>query len=138
MSDTLKVLLIDDSRTIRKSGENLLRKEGCEVHTCEDGYEAISRFAEIMPDLVFVDITMPRLDGYQTCSMIKNNEDFRNIPVVMLSSLDSIFDRARGRVVGASYYLTKPFTREDMAKVLREVKSNRQAAMAAADVSVTA
>lgn len=118
----LRVLLIDDSKTIRKSGENLLRKEGCDVYTCEDGYEAISKFAEINPDLVFVDITMPRLDGYGTCAMIKSNERFRQVPVVMLSSLDSIFDRARGRVVGASHYLTKPFTRQDLAGVLDQVR----------------
>lgn len=118
MSQPLRVLLIDDSRTIRVSGEKLLRKEGCEVFTCEDGYEAVSRFAEITPDLVFVDITMPRLDGYQTCALIKNNELFSHIPVIMLSSRDSMFDRARGRVAGACHYLTKPFTRQDLSDVL--------------------
>lgn len=128
----LRVLLIDDSRTIRKSGENLLKREGCEVFTCVDGFEAISQFFEIQPDLVFVDINMPRLDGYQTCAMIKNNEKFRNIPVVMLSSLDSIFDRAKGRVVGARHYLTKPFTREDLAAVLREVQTEKDEGQALA------
>ena len=116
----LRVLLIDDSRTIRKSGENLLKREGCEVFTCVDGFEAISQFCEILPDLVFVDINMPRLDGYQTCAMIKNNERFRDVPVVMLSSMDSLFDRAKGRVVGARHYLTKPFTKEGLVQAVQE------------------
>jgi len=110
----LKVMVIDDSKTIRRSAEVLLKKEGCEVVTATDGFEALAKIAEHEPDIIFVDIMMPRLDGYQTCALIKNNRLFKSIPVVMLSSKDSIFDRARGRVVGSEQYLTKPFTKDDL------------------------
>jgi twitching motility two-component system response regulator PilG len=110
----LKVLVIDDSKTIRRTAETLLSKEGCEVFTAVDGFDALAKIADHQPDIVFVDIMMPRLDGYQTCSLIKNNRVFRDTPVVMLSSKDGLFDRARGRIVGSEQYLTKPFTRDEL------------------------
>jgi twitching motility two-component system response regulator PilG len=119
MSD-LKVMVIDDSKTIRRTAENLLKKEGCDVVTAVDGFEALSKIAENKPDIIFVDIMMPRLDGYQTCALIKNNTTFKDTPVIMLSSKDSIFDRARGRIVGSTEYLTKPFTKEDLIGAIQE------------------
>ncbi len=110
----VKVMVIDDSKTIRRSAETLLKKAGCEVVTATDGFEALAKIAEHNPDIIFVDIMMPRLDGYQTCALIKNNKNFKSTPVIMLSSKDSIFDRARGRIVGSEEYLTKPFSREDL------------------------
>lgn len=115
---SLKVMIIDDSKTIRKSAETLLNKEGCEVLTAEDGFDALAKIAEHKPDLIFVDIMMPRLDGYQTCTLIKNNRQFRDTPVIMLTSKDSIFDKARGRIVGSEEYLTKPFTRDDLLQAV--------------------
>ena len=112
----LKVMVIDDSKTIRRTAE----KEGCEVVTAIDGFEALSKIAETKPNIIFVDIMMPRLDGYQTCALIKNNKAFRETPVIMLSSKDSIFDRARGRIVGSTQYLTKPFTKEDLIGAIKE------------------
>ena len=110
----LKVLVIDDSKTIRKTAETLLKKEGCEVLTAVDGFEALSKIADHKPDIIFVDIMMPRLDGYQTCALIKHNQLFRSTPVIMLSSKDGLFDRARGRIVGSEQYLTKPFTKDEL------------------------
>jgi twitching motility two-component system response regulator PilG len=110
----LKVLVIDDSKTIRRTAETLLQKEGCEVFTAIDGFDALAKIADHQPDIVFVDIMMPRLDGYQTCQLIKRNEVFKDIPVIMLSSKDGLFDRARGRMVGSEHYLTKPFTKEEL------------------------
>jgi twitching motility two-component system response regulator PilG len=110
----LKVLVIDDSRTIRRTAETLLSKEGCTVFTAEDGFDALSKIADHRPDIVIVDIMMPRLDGYQTCSLIKHNKMFRSTPVIMLSSKDGLFDRARGRMVGSEQYLTKPFTKDEL------------------------
>ena len=110
----LKVLVIDDSKTIRRTAETLLTKEGCEVFTAVDGFDALSKIADHQPDIVFVDIMMPRLDGYQTCSLIKHNKVFRQIPVIMLSSKDGLFDRARGRIVGSEHYFTKPFTKDEL------------------------
>ncbi len=112
--DGLKVLVIDDSKTIRRTAETLLSKEGCEVFTATDGFDALAKIADHHPDIVFIDIMMPRLDGYQTCSLIKHNRTFRETPVVMLSSKDGLFDRARGRIVGSEQYLTKPFTKEEL------------------------
>jgi twitching motility two-component system response regulator PilG len=114
----LKVLVIDDSKTIRRTAETLLAKEGCEVFTAVDGFDALSKIADHQPDIVFVDIMMPRLDGYQTCSLIKHNKVFRSIPVIMLSSKDGLFDRARGRIVGSEHYLTKPFTRDELLSAI--------------------
>ena len=116
----LKVMVIDDSKTIRRTAETLLAKEGCEVITAEDGFDALAKIADHRPDIVFVDIMMPRLDGYQTCALIKNNTMFRSTPVIMLSSKDGIFDKARGRIVGAEQYLTKPFTREELLGAIRK------------------
>ena len=115
----LKVMVIDDSKTIRRTAEVLLQKAGCIVLTADNGFEALPIISSQQPDMLFIDIMMPRLDGYQTCSLIKNNPDFRNTPVIMLSSKDGLFDRAKGRVVGAELYLTKPFTREDLLSALR-------------------
>jgi twitching motility two-component system response regulator PilG len=116
----LKVMVIDDSKTIRRTAETLLKKAGCEVITATDGFEALSVIADTHPDIIFVDIMMPRLDGYQTCALIKNNKDFKKTPVIMLSSKDSLFDRARGRVVGSDQYLTKPFTKDELLGAIRE------------------
>lgn len=110
----LKILVIDDSKTIRRTAETLLSKEGCQVFTAVDGFDALSKIADHQPDLIFVDIMMPRLDGYQTCSLIKHNKVFKDTPVIMLSSKDGLFDRARGRIVGSEQYLTKPFTRDEL------------------------
>ncbi len=121
----LKVMVIDDSKTIRRTAENLLKKEGCEVFTAVDGFEALSKIAESRPDIIFVDIMMPRLDGYQTCALIKNNSTFKDTPVIMLSSKDSIFDRARGRIVGSTQYLTKPFTKDDLLGAIKQHAINR-------------
>jgi twitching motility two-component system response regulator PilG len=113
-----KVMVIDDSKTIRRSAETLLKKAGCEVVTAIDGFEALAKITVHKPDIIFVDIMMPRLDGYQTCALIKSNQSFKATPVIMLSSKDSIFDRARGRIVGSDKYLTKPFSREDLISAI--------------------
>jgi len=110
----LKILVVDDSKTIRRTAETLLTKEGCQVFTAIDGFDALSKIADHQPDLIFVDIMMPRLDGYETCSLIKHNKMFRDTPVIMLSSKDGLFDRARGRIVGSEQYLTKPFTKDEL------------------------
>ena len=110
----LKILVVDDSKTIRRTAETLLTKEGCQVFTAIDGFDALSKIADHQPDLIFVDIMMPRLDGYETCSLIKHNKIFKQTPVIMLSSKDGLFDRARGRIVGSEQYLTKPFTKDEL------------------------
>ncbi len=110
----LKILVVDDSKTIRRTAETLLTKEGCQVYTAIDGFDALSKIADHQPDLIFVDIMMPRLDGYETCSLIKHNKMFKQTPVIMLSSKDGLFDRARGRIVGTEQYLTKPFTKDEL------------------------
>jgi twitching motility two-component system response regulator PilG len=115
-----RVMVIDDSKTIRRTAETLLKREGYEVITATDGFEALSMIADYRPELIFLDIMMPRLDGYQTCALIKHHRVFRHTPVVMLSSRDGLFDRARGRVVGSDNYLTKPFTREELLGVIRQ------------------
>jgi twitching motility two-component system response regulator PilG len=116
----IRVLVVDDSATIRRSAETMLSKEGCEVITAENGFEALSKITRHHPDLIFVDIMMPRLDGYQTCAIIKNNAEFRDTPVIMLTSKDGLFDMARGRVVGSDQYLTKPFTREELLGAVKQ------------------
>ena len=116
----LKILLIDDSRTIRRSAETMLTREGCEVVTASDGFEALALIHRHEPDLILVDIMMPRLDGYQTCAIIKNNARFRHVPVIMLTSKDGLFDKARGRIVGSDHYLTKPFTRDELIGAVRD------------------
>lgn len=120
----VKVMVIDDSKTIRRSAETLLKKVGCDVVTATDGFEALAKITEHHPDIIFVDIMMPRLDGYQTCALIKNNQTFKSTPVIMLSSKDSIFDRARGRIVGSEEYLTKPFSKEDLIGAITSHVSN--------------
>lgn len=118
--DNLKVMVIDDSKTIRRTAETLLKKAGCEVVTAEDGFEALSKIVDQKPDLIFVDIMMPRLDGYQTCALIKNNSTFKSTPVIMLSSKDGLFDKARGKIVGSEQYLTKPFTKKELLGAISE------------------
>jgi len=115
----LKIMVIDDSKTIRRTAETLLQREGYEVITAVDGFEALSKIAEANPDIVFVDIMMPRLDGYQTCALIKNSQNYQNIPVIMLSSKDGLFDQAKGRVVGSDEYLTKPFSKDELLNAIR-------------------
>ncbi|MEO5811813.1 MAG: twitching motility response regulator PilG [Rhodanobacter sp.] len=112
-------MVVDDSKTIRRTAETLLKKEGCEVLTAVDGFEALAKIADQKPAIIFVDIMMPRLDGYQTCALVKNNPQFRDTPVIMLSSKDGLFDKARGRIVGAEQYLTKPFTRDELLGAIR-------------------
>ena len=113
-----RVLVIDDSNTIRRSAEIFLRQGGHEVVLAEDGFDALTKVSDHAPDLIFCDILMPRLDGYQTCAIIKRNERFARIPVVMLSSRDGVFDKARGRMVGAEDHLTKPFTKEQLLQAV--------------------
>jgi twitching motility two-component system response regulator PilG len=120
-----KVLVIDDSNTIRRSAEIFLRQGGHEVLLAEDGFDALAKVNDHAPELIFCDILMPRLDGYQTCAIIKRNPRFAHVPVIMLSSKDGLFDKARGRMVGSQDYLTKPFTKEQL---LRAVDSFRRAA----------
>ena len=108
------IMVIDDSQTIRRTAESLLVKEGYEVITAADGFEALAKVADGKPDLIFIDIMMPRLDGYQACALIKSNPQYASTPVIMLSSKDGLFDRARGRIVGSDQYLTKPFTRDEL------------------------
>lgn len=120
----LRVMVIDDSKTIRRTAETLLKKEGCAVDSAVDGFEALSKISDLKPQIIFVDIMMPRLDGYQTCALIKNNSIFRSTPVIMLSSKDGLFDKARGRIVGAEQYLTKPFTRDELLDAIRRHVAN--------------
>ncbi len=122
--DGVKVMVIDDSNTIRRSAEIFLKQIGCEVILAEDGFDALSKIASHLPDLIFVDIMMPRLDGYQTCSLIKRNSRFKSTPVIMLSSKDGVFDRARGRMVGSDQYLTKPFTQESLVDAVKTYASS--------------
>ncbi len=119
----VKVMVIDDSNTIRRSAEMFLKQAGCKVILAEDGFDALSKIASQLPNVVFVDIMMPRLDGYQTCSLIKRNSRFKSTPVIMLSSKDGLFDRARGRMVGSDQYLTKPFTKESLIEAVQQYAS---------------
>ena len=116
----LKVMVIDDSNTIRRSAEIFLKQAGCEVVLAEDGFDALAKLSDHGPDVVFCDVLMPRLDGYQTCALIKKSPRFNDIPVVMLSSKDGLFDRARGLLVGSEEYLTKPFTKDSLLKCVAE------------------
>lgn len=116
----LKVMVIDDSKTIRRTAVTLLEKVGCTVITAIDGFDALSKIADNRPDIIFVDIMMPRLDGYQTCALIKNNSQFKKTPVIMLSSKDGLFDKAKGRIVGSDEYLTKPFSKDELLGTLRQ------------------
>ena len=125
-SSGLKVLVIDDSNTIRRSAEIFLKQGGHEVLLAEDGFDALSKVNDYLPDLIFCDILMPRLDGYQTCAIIKRNPKFSNVPIVMLSSKDGVFDKARGRMVGSQDYLTKPFTKDQLLHTVQELGSAKQ------------
>lgn len=125
----VKVVVVDDSKTIRRTAETLLTRAGAEVLSAADGFEALSLIADTRPDIIFVDVMMPRLDGYQICSLLKGNPAFRDTPVVMISSKDGLFDIARGRLVGSEEYVTKPFTRSELIDaVRRHVAEHRQAA----------
>lgn len=123
-----KVMVIDDSQTIRRTAETLLSREGYAVITASDGFEALSKIADHRPDIIFIDIMMPRLDGYQACALIKGNPQFAKTPVIMLSSKDGLFDRARGRIVGSDEYLTKPFTRDEILGAVQAHIKGKQAA----------
>lgn len=120
MSTGMKVLVIDDSNTIRRSAEIFLKQGGHEVVLAEDGFDALAKVSDYQPDLIFCDILMPRLDGYQTCAIIKRNARFASVPVVMLSSKDGVFDKARGRMVGSQDYLTKPFTKDQLLQTVKQ------------------
>ena len=116
----IKVMVIDDSKTIRRTAETLLSKVGCDVVTAVDGFDALAKIADTEPSIIFVDIMMPRLDGYQTCALIKNNSVLKQTPVIMLSSKDGLFDRAKGRIVGSDQYLTKPFSKDELLTAIRD------------------
>ena len=124
----IKVMVIDDSNTIRRSAEIFLVQSGCEVILAEDGFDAMSKIADHQPNVIFVDIMMPRLDGYQTCMLIKKNQRFRDTPVIMLSSKDGLFDRVRGRMVGSDESLTKPFTKDSLLQAVKKHVLSREAA----------
>ena len=115
----LKVMVIDDSKTIRRTAETLLKKEGCDVITVDNGYEALSQISDLEPHIIFVDIMMPRLDGYKTCALIKMNSEHKSTPVIMLSSKDGLFDKAKGRIVGADSYVTKPFSKNELLEAIQ-------------------
>ena len=124
-----RVLVIDDSNTIRRSAEIFLKQGGHEVMLAEDGFDALAKVNDAQPDLIFCDILMPRLDGYQTCAIIKRNEQFADTPVVMLSSQDGVFDKARGRMVGSQEYLTKPFTKDQLLQAVQQFGAANQGAV---------
>ena len=124
----VRVMVIDDSNTIRRSAEIFLMQAGCQVILADNGFDALAKIADHQPDLIFVDIMMPRLDGYQTCALIKKSGKHRATPVIMLSSKDSLFDRARGRMVGSDEYLTKPFTKESLLRAVESHLSQRSTA----------
>nr|WP_314876802.1 response regulator [uncultured Pseudomonas sp.] len=119
MEQPLKVMVIDDSRTIRRTAQLLLSEAGCEVITASDGFDALAKIVDHRPRIIFVDVLMPRLDGYQTCAVIKHNSAFKDTPVILLSSRDGLFDKARGRVVGSDQFLTKPFSKEELLEAIR-------------------
>jgi twitching motility two-component system response regulator PilG len=125
-SSGLKVLVIDDSNTIRRSAEIFLKQGGHEVMLADDGFDALAKVNDFQPHLIFCDILMPRLDGYQTCAIIKRNDKFSEVPIVMLSSKDGVFDKARGRMVGSQDYLTKPFTKDQLLQTVQELGSAKQ------------
>ena len=118
--ESLKIMVVDDSKTIRRTAETLLKKVGCTVVTAVDGFDALAKIADTRPDIIFIDIMMPRLDGYQACALIKNNSEFKSTPVIMLSSKDGLFDRARGRIAGSEEHVNKPFTQEELIDVINK------------------
>src|SRR5690606_26926280 len=117
--ESLKVMVIDDSKTIRRTAETLLKKVGCNVITAIDGFDALAKIADNHPGIIFVDIMIPRLDGYQTFALIKNNSAFKSTPVIMLSSKDWLLDKAKGRIVGSDQFLTKPFSKEELLNAIQ-------------------
>jgi twitching motility two-component system response regulator PilG len=124
-----KVLVIDDSNTIRRSAEIFLKQGGHDVLLAEDGFDALAKVNDYQPNLIFCDILMPRLDGYQTCAIIKRNAKFASVPVVMLSSKDGVFDKARGRMVGSQEYLTKPFTKDQLLQTVKQFGAAQEGVM---------
>lgn len=122
----VKVVLIDDSNTIRRSGEIFLSQAGCQVVLAEDGFDGLSKVVDAQPDIIFVDVMMPRLDGYQTCSLIKSHQQFKKIPVIMLTSKDTLFDRARGKLVGSDQYLIKPFNKKSLVEAVARYTQQQQ------------
>jgi len=122
----VKVLVIDDSNTIRRSAEIFLKQAGHDVQLAEDGFDALSKVSDSLPDVIFCDILMPRLDGYQTCAIIKRNPRFSSVPVIMLSSKDGVFDKARGRMVGSQDYLTKPFSKDQLLQAVEQFAGRQQ------------
>jgi twitching motility two-component system response regulator PilG len=125
----IKVLVVDDSNTIRRSAEIFLKQGGHEVLLAEDGFDALAKVNDFQPDLIFCDILMPRLDGYQTCAIIRRSPKYSSVPVIMLSSKDGVFDKARGRMVGAQHYLTKPFTKDQLLQTVQQFGTNVQGAL---------
>jgi len=126
--EAVKILIIDDSNTIRRSAEMFLRQAGYDVVLAEDGFDALSKIRDHNPGIIFVDVMMPRLDGYQTCALIKQNPSYKSTPVIMLSSKDGLFDRARGRLAGSDRYLTKPFNKEDLIRTVLDYTGNAEPA----------
>lgn len=131
-----KIMVVDDSKTIRRTAETLLQREGYSVITAEDGFEALAKIADHKPDIIFVDIMMPRLDGYQTCALIKNNAEFKTIPVIMLSSKDGLFDKAKGRIVGSDQYVTKPFSKVEILEAIANHIPQEDSAQSVEGVSI--
>lgn len=125
-TNAIKVMIVDDSNTIRKSAELFLKQAGYSVILVENGFDALAKVFDSRPDIIFVDIMMPRLDGYQTCQLIKKNEEFKEVPIVMLSSKDGLFDKAKGRIVGSNQYLTKPFSKDALLDAVRAHTSAKQ------------
>ena len=120
-----KVMIIDDSNTIRRSAEIFLGQSGCQIILATDGFDALAKIVDYHPDIIFVDIIMPRLDGYQTCMLIKRNTEYQSVPIIMLSSKKGLFDRARGRIAGSDDYLTKPFTKENLLNIAQKYTVHR-------------
>ena len=129
-AQSARVLVIDDSPTIRRSAEIVLTRAGLQVELAEDGFAALAQISDARPDLILLDVVMPRLDGYQTCSLLRRNPAFADVPVIMLSGRDSVFDRVRGRLAGSDLYLTKPFTADAL---LAAVQAHLPPAGAAAE-----
>ena len=129
-STAMKVLVVDDSNTIRRSAEIFLKQGGHDVLLAEDGFDALAKINDYQPDLIICDILMPRLDGYQTCAIIKRNPRFASIPVVMLSSKDGVIDKARSRLVGSEEYLTKPFTKDQLLQTVQQLTFHQTAGLA--------
>lgn len=135
-TNSAKVMVVDDSKTIRRTAETLLQREGYNVITAEDGFEALAKIADHKPEIIFIDIMMPRLDGYQTCALIKNNAEFKATPVIMLSSKDGLFDKAKGRIVGSDQYVTKPFSKVEILEAIANHLPQAGATPAGGEVTV--